>query len=216
MIYDPGCEINVSRTNNNGNPYSRFCRAIWSGIDVNLLYVNRQINEEASAVFYARNTIAVSCSLDLKALLRTDKNPRGIRYLRSGQVIRMTTFTGWMYPHVLLRFSRVKLCRLIFPEDLKSRYLYHKFWRKLGHELRQLRELVKAEQNQPRKTLVIDLGFYLRSGNWRVQQSSSELEDSQVGVTGLEVQECVKEIINLQPYMDVKLEVDMSGLQTYW
>ena len=93
-----------------------------SQISTAILYVDRQLHQEASAVLYSRNTLQLTpgCQFRPKQILRQDQALGGTRRLRNGRLSGSTKFTGIIYPHVLRRFRKIELA---FRVDLYARGL---------------------------------------------------------------------------------------------
>ena len=80
-----------------------------SQISTAILYVDREIYLEASAILYTYNTLQINFNHPAGQILRKDEQVGGTRRLRNGRLSGSTKFTGIIYPHVLRRFNKVYL-----------------------------------------------------------------------------------------------------------
>ena len=89
--------------------------------ETNILTVCRKVYEEASSIFYSRNTI-VMCLNEWEQghnhTFRADQGTGGQRTLRSGRSIDTTSFSGLIYPHVFRRFENIQLDFIDLYDDL--------------------------------------------------------------------------------------------------
>ena len=80
-----------------------------SQISTNILYVDREIYQEACAILYLYNILYIKHDYSAGQILRMDEQVGGTRRLRNGRLSGSTKFTGIIYPHVLRRFNKVHI-----------------------------------------------------------------------------------------------------------
>ncbi|MCJ1256288.1 hypothetical protein MMC24_004109 [Lignoscripta atroalba] len=103
--------------------YVYTCRPNICPISTPMLYVNRQIHGEASAILYDQNTLNLEgVGPGSRPLIRTDRNVGLTRRLRSGRLMSTTKFTGEIYPHVLERFHKIRVTVWVSFCMLSSRH----------------------------------------------------------------------------------------------
>lgn len=80
-----------------------------SQISTAILYVDRELYQEASAILYGYNILQINTNPYPNEIIRMDEHVGGTRRLRNGRLSGSTTFTGIIYPHVLRRFRKIQL-----------------------------------------------------------------------------------------------------------
>lgn len=93
-----------------------------TGIDTNILYVNKEIYAEASSILYSENNPIIEAAMypASQKVFRKDNVKLTTRSLRSGRQCSMTDFSGRIYPHVLARFARVKIASSFIVNETDS------------------------------------------------------------------------------------------------